>query len=1561
MNKLIVFCLLPLSLCYNLMAMPISDSERATSSSSDSLYNKYKTHILTLDYISRKTNNNTFFLNQAEQYCDSLMITGKDSAWAHAFKEKIELTLGSCEDNLNHRIQLFPYFNGPPPYMGFADDVIEYAYDQSLEELFATPFKKLHNGPLSKVNISSIITRGNCDDEMFEIVKQTIMGNTSHHVITTEKLNELLGNQKAFELTNGIKDTTSLSLICKALNLENLGVFHVTNLDNIEDDICLVNSEFSVYSPNIGFTEAVFCRGFSQDKRGVLGINLLLLFLESILLIALIAVFEEKIIKFIRTRKLFSAKEMFFQFVKKVKFVSICFATPTLLSFVMIYSLSFLTPDPTDHYMESGSFLWVIALTLGMSIIPTFINLFLINRLQIDGFHNIRGYRTFANASLYATYLPLFIFYIIQFEHYPRTAHILLVVLTFVIGDLIARSYFQFTSKSKHRNLKTQAVAGLFVGIIALIFFNTYALTEISPSVFLSSLVFIAPISLIHLGIGKYMDKVNEKKLESSTEKTLLSDLKFIKDVIDPKKDIYDLINNNISEDNLNLMIINAPMGIGKTRSLEEAKTIFTNKDNNWNWYYGDCDEIQDENAISFEPFIEAFKKLLKFEEFTDRTKHLEDLSGDAVKTIAGISGAGSDMIGELKRDENRSMTEICVEIADKLEANKNKTVFVMEDLHWIDPESYAFLKHFIKTVNRNEFIRGNLCIVLTLRNDQASNYRGVDYNKLMGDLKDLDKQLESKTIIEDLLTEKQFNVKDFILHISNQNKQFKILDDSLAEINYKLNSALSENNDKSTITPLYILKVIEQWIQNNTLQYTPDGYVLTCSIDSLELPNTDEIDAYYHSILNDFDKKWTRILESAAIIGNKFDANILSQVWGYELLEILDFFETAEEKGLITDVSDEDNIYEFKDKRIISAIKSYFPSSHDTGVKQIIIEYNKRYLEIQKSIIENPSEYSIEEVLSVVRRLTLMMSNPNYNELAKRLIVEIIVRLIADEEHEKIDAFTDFLKTREIHKLAELISMINVVANLDTSFKNVTQKGDEILKKSYPKGSVEQELRIFGLMLKEKRFSSEYANIKETFINKQELSFIEEKINNTYKGITLISMGFLYLNSVELNFTEKLFFLDDLNEKLKSSSDHSRLCLYLEHLKLSLQLNEQIDNNELEQSSGLLLEKAISTNDLRLIKICLKLKIEIVTRFLNNKESGVLVYKKNINKLRPNNTINIHWVSCVLYFYYLGSGAIYCKENPEEAQKDLELCEDFIYKRNETNDWTKLIEAWFKAKQSLLTKTKQHDELKQVCDIHMDLLIANNLTNTTHYATACYEYSEYFKLIKDYDKLIEYRLLQIKTLEDLYKDKSKTWALKIAYSNTSAYYRLYFKDVDNTLKYALLALEVVNNSKGIPEHSIAATYTTVVKAYIQIKDNKTAIKYAFHYLDLIEKSKNCVDINLATAFNLVARSYQWSNQYQEAIEYFDHAISHWKEKTNKQNLKRSLATINKGLCQSEVIIKNNGSVKAEAKKTISTFENGLKDIKDPKLEALLTETNKKLIIEAEERLLSLKKNDGLG
>ena len=369
-----------------------------------------------------------------------------------------------------------------------------------------------------------------------------------------------------------------------------------------------------------------------------------------------------------------------------------------------------------------------------------------------------------------------------------------------------------------------------------------------------------------------------------------------------------------MSDDKLNIMVVAAPMGMGKTRSLNEAKGVFL--ENDWKWYYGDCDEIQDENSVSFEPFLEAFKDLLNVEEFVDRSTQMESISGEAVKALADIAGGSSDLISDFKRDNSRTMTEIGVEIAEKLELNKNKTVFVMEDLHWIDPESYAFLKHFIKTINRSDFIRKNMCIVLTIRNDEVNNLRGVGLQTLKDDLEDLNNSLTTKVVIRDLLVEESFNVKDFINHISNKNSQFKIQSDSLADINYKLNSSLNDTGSNLKITPLYILKIVEQWIQNEVLKFTPDGYVLTDSIESIELPNTKEIDSYYHAILEEFDVKWARMLESAAIIGSKFNADILSQVWGFELLEILGFLEEAEAKGLIIDLSEEDNIYRFKDKR---------------------------------------------------------------------------------------------------------------------------------------------------------------------------------------------------------------------------------------------------------------------------------------------------------------------------------------------------------------------------------------------------------------------------------------------------------------------------------------------------------------------------------------------------------------------------------------------------------------------------------------------------------------------
>ena len=98
--------------------------------------------------------------------------------------------------------------------MGFADDAIEYAYDDALNALFATKFKKnWYAHHLQMLYISSIIIRRDCDDEMFEIVKQTIMAGTDHYVLTKEDLERLLGLSEPLALLMVPLDTAALDLI----------------------------------------------------------------------------------------------------------------------------------------------------------------------------------------------------------------------------------------------------------------------------------------------------------------------------------------------------------------------------------------------------------------------------------------------------------------------------------------------------------------------------------------------------------------------------------------------------------------------------------------------------------------------------------------------------------------------------------------------------------------------------------------------------------------------------------------------------------------------------------------------------------------------------------------------------------------------------------------------------------------------------------------------------------------------------------------------------------------------------------------------------------------------------------------------------------------------------------------------------------------------------------------------------------------------------------------------------------------------------------------------------
>jgi hypothetical protein len=1362
---------------------------------------------------------------------------------------------------MNHKVQLFPFFSGLPSYLGFADDPIEYAYKNAISKLLSTrPVAFV----LEEANITkSIVIRDNCDDEMFEIVNQILIKKANHSIIPFYEIENLIGKSEAKNLINGQLNDSIVSLLCNKLEIERLGIFKVNDVDVIDNAIWLVSSSFRTFINSEGFSDILSKKGFSIDKRNISLLAIFLHLLESILIISLISFFDQrkKLIKIYRDKTTSTVKSYLELFINKVRFISNCFAIPFVLSFLMIYSISFLMPNPEDHFLEASSILWIVSLTIVMSIIPTLLNLLFINRLDLDGFHSIKGYRYFFNTSLYASYFPVFIFFTIQFEYIPRFEHLLLVLITLVIADLLARSYYQFTAKSIHKNLKTLSIFGLVLGILSLVIFNTLILSEINIRNLFYGFLIVVPIGFIHYLIGKRLEVINGDKLKESENVTLIEDI-FISKVLNPLAMIYDKITNGMSKDKLNIMILSAPMGIGKTASLNEAKSEF--EKTGWNWYYGDCDEIQGEGAVSFEPFIEAFSRLLKVAEFSNRHEGIETQKS-IISSAVNMAGVNTDFIADFQREEQKPMTEICIDIIDKLESLEKKTVFIMEDLHWIDPESYAFLKHFIEIINNNKFLRGNLCIILTLRDGLNTNYRGLAHQALIDDLEAINDDSDNKFIIEELLSTNDFNLFDFVKHLSNQNNKFKIQSYSMNQINTIFNDKLNENNDVAVLTPLYILKVIEGWIDDETLKYTPDGYLLTKNININDLPNSKEVDGYYHSIFNVFEPKWQRLLESAAIIGNKFDAEILAKVWGYELLDILAFLETAVKNKLLIDLSDEDNMYQFTDKRIITAIKSYFIASDHMGSdKQIVIEYNKRYILLQQDIIENPSLYSVEDLLKVSRRLATLIASEKYQKQLQKLILEITIRFVISKDFNKLQAFSEFLESKKMYNISFIINVLSIVSNDDTdreiaieeirkvhAFKN---KPENIaLLKITPKNEFEKELILISCIY-----------YKPARLSEEEFLFLDKRIKEKYKEQVLFEISLLLFEETCEFRWEKFQKFDDILNSLKESKDYEFYNNIIKIKKLNEKrefLNSKTNNSwsekypepmlsDVKNEYNFLYKKLIEFNNLNLLSVFLISYMTFLSNQLWRGKEAIDVYLKTISIFQKNNKYLREEVELKMHILTLFCRTRFIKNHKEKAKEDFNTVNSYFQKRFKKNTFNTFTSKYFDCKIEYLKETERFTEAKEVSKYVLELT-RKNLGEKKHaYAYACADYAEALSLngegkesLKWYEKRIS---IQKKLLDETDYARLKT-----------AYHNLVFEYIDfepenhkKIILYAKTALDLADSKQTSYWKSLRG-YANALAHIGKYQESYTYYLQSTEYLksiDIDDKEESISDLKLLSA-----------------------------------------------------------------------------------------------------------------
>ena len=1370
-------------------------SEKSSLSIQDSLkIEQYKNHISTLKYISRENHNNDYFLDLALKYIDSIRLLEKDNNYVGDIEKAILLTKNTIQNNVISKIEFFKFYSGLPPYYGFVDDAIEYAYDDALSQLLNTKYKVLGNVPLSDASITSILVRKSCDsksdpkcldDERFEIINQTLISNTNHRIIQSNELIPILGMENSSNLLKGSITEENINKIIDYLQLDRLGIFTVNNIDVINNEIWLVNTDFKTYEKSEGFLESIFAKGYTVDKRDLLFFYLLVVFILAIIFVSL--AYGLSLI-FIDRKNIFIPQGIqiknILSHLNKVKYVALYFLLPIILSFIMIYVCSFIIPRGDVDVGEINVRVWILLLTILMSFLPIIINFFFVNTLNIEGFHTPSGYTFFFNSSLYATYFPIFIFYFIQYGTYSFLIPILLIFVTLLIGNILGRSYFKYGIKTKNSYMRRQAITGLVLGLIWLIIFNRIIIYELSVSTLFLSFIIITPISILHYRLDIYFDRLFSQKSKEATERKATDEVSYVKSVMNPAEAIYKKVEDKMLEsDNLKIMLIEAPMGIGKTRSLVEAEQYF--EQNNWDVFYGDCNEIQDDNAVSFGPFLQAFRRLIG-ENWKSRSESTDKMAKGIIKIASEIIDIDNAIDYGVLSSAEKNMNEISLEIIDGLTNINKKVLFVMEDVHWIDPETLTLLKHFIKTINRNLFLRKHLCIIITVRAEIKGSYRGLNYHELK---KELDNLKDKNNIFDlsNLLDSNSFDLTDFVKNLSVEDNGFKMASSSMNRINTLFNKhneqLQSESKDK--LTPRYIINALDVWRDEHCLIYTPDGYVLAVdgkdpeTIDMESLPDIENLDSYYHKIFDDFGEKWCRVLESASVIGNKFDADILAQVWGYNLLDVLDFLEKAVNEDLLIDVSNQDNIYMFSDKRIISALKSYFKEAKIKEVeRQIVKEYNKRYLKLQSPIIENPEKYDTEDLLKVIRRMIPLTfsygddhrywkkgsdEREDYVKQSNNLILDVICRYLYSNKLGKLDAFTNLLESYDFNVLADLLKKLRIIAD-DVNF-SISEK-QKILDEL-----IEEKIKKSKLTLPVGVEPDELANdLRLLIILNGEIMNTSEKSIVTFSdaGFTADSFqSFIQLPS-KLNGLSLIYFIKEFGDINLSFDDDAELILsggyewnqdeieesqremfdmvlkQLKHTNFNKLAIKEFTLWDIEQISS-----NISDNQEKIQKIVNKYEHLLDTEedqnskflydsinsylnfchlnFMDGKKSNEVFISYN-EKLKIDGKITEAWVLIFIRFMLstthgsnsVRPGEIYILNNPETADKNFEEAHNFLNKILETNSVTNASMWFLDAKKIHYLSKKDFNSYKKLQEEYLERLKSAFTEESEEFNKAC-------------------------------------------------------------------------------------------------------------------------------------------------------------------------------------------------------------------------------------------------
>lgn len=974
------------------------------------------------------------YTDSAENLLLRLGNEGRDVALSNGIikglKEELEVSISISEDNINYIYPVSSLMSGHRDDFVVQDDAGELLVESLIEKVLS------QNDPLNKGKIED-----NIDFLVFQIkpynrthllvASDFLATSTGHYVIRHHELAEILGDGGLERFENDELSIEDWNLICDFYGIDKLLNLKVVDQNPQIDDLyykgIIINAVYRGEVPKY----VSYFEGFKVDKISSWNNAIILSLLNSLLTWILLYLLGSVSFSWSsQDRGRFGPLRFLFS---PDRLIGLQTTIITLLPLPVIIGVNYLSaplaPEINAYFKSPQVIVWVIfqsVVPFLTSVVITYLALFKMPNVVVN---NSKGFSRILFGS-WVGQLTILSFYEYHSELFPTMLLSFVdivpaISLTFVCAALGLIADKVMKRESVTIMGKLFALVSILLAVLSFWFelHELYLLGNTFYSVLaMASLFILFNPSSISGGIPL-------NSIESKVELwSLFNPLKWYKKGTNLESVKTALASFVLKETNESkIALLKGEYGSGKTRLLKElVLDLGANSVNKIVWFQGDCNSGTESDQEQYEPFYEAFSSKGNLFESAENTEFtplvakgfFEDRTTISKAFNEVVSKAGSiaplDLTQVLSIEDSNARTqdEIASELVDiivsrYLTSESNIIVLALDDIHFIDALSLELLKTIVSLVESRKLHSDKFKFVFTTTFEHQeraleilNELKNLTDNK---DLNEFDIQIESiKDFTTEVLSDEYFNY--------DNSRGFNVPYRFDSKIKGHLREVILE--EKNQVMPKDVLGYLEN-IRSKGYLNLEDGVYRLREVPALE--DVDILDTRSQLLLDGFEDISTdlrSLIESAAVIGYKFDAELLAYIWNIDLLSVISKLETLEGR-FIKDLSDQDNMYSFTSKVLYRKVLELSKGTSESGhSRQLIIEYQKRII---KSIIEkdedgNPERFDSDLLLNAAERCFEFMHIEMINLHMSRIVLTAAQKLANQGKREQCTRYLERL-----------------------------------------------------------------------------------------------------------------------------------------------------------------------------------------------------------------------------------------------------------------------------------------------------------------------------------------------------------------------------------------------------------------------------------------------------------------------------------------------------------------------------------------------------------------------